>query len=170
MVWAQEGASEPEIKTANAAFEAADRGNPDPAWKDQKFAIGVYSAGPRGAISGPLYFWRPYFEKLTGATYDIVEIPFAELREKIFTDLITGTGTYDIIVGPSWFYGDYISNDWIVPSDKYLNDSRMPKWEPEPTLPPLQELYSWGDKWVGFNNDHDGQILYYRRDILNDPK
>ncbi|MGQ9473388.1 MAG: hypothetical protein ACUVRN_05000, partial [Candidatus Caldatribacteriaceae bacterium] len=102
----------------------------------------------RGAISGPIYFWRPYFEKLTGATYDIVEIPFAELREKIFTDLMTGTGTYDIIVGPSWFYGDYISNDWIVPSDKYLNDPRMPKWEPESILPPLQELYSWGGKWL----------------------
>jgi len=109
-------------------------------------------------------------KKLTGATYDIVEIPFAELREKIFTDLMTGTGTYDIIVGPSWFYGDYISNDWILFSDKYLNDPRMPKWEPESILPPLQELYSWGGKWVGFNNDHDGQVLYYQRDILNDPK
>ena len=109
-------------------------------------------------------------KKLTGATYDIVEIPFAELREKIFTDLMTGTGTYDIIVGPSWFYGDYISNDWILFSDKNLNDPRMPKWEPESILPPLQELYSWGGKWVGFNNDHDGQVLYYQRDILNDPK
>jgi hypothetical protein len=56
VLWAQEGASELEIKTANEAFEKADKGNPDPAWKGQKLTIGVYSAGPRGAISGPLYF------------------------------------------------------------------------------------------------------------------
>lgn len=168
--FAQEGASELEIRTANAAFEAADKGSPDPAWKGQKLTVGVYSAGPRGAISGPLYFWRPYFEKLTGATYDIVEIPFGELREKIFTDLMTGTGTYDIIVGPSWFYGDYIQNNWIVPAEEFMNDPRMPKWEPESIALPVRELYMWGGKIVGFNNDHDGQVIYYRRDILSDPK
>jgi len=167
--FAQES-SELELKTAEKAFEAADKGQPDPAWKGQKFTVGVYSAGPRGAISGPIYFWRPYFEKLTGATYDIVEIPFGELREKIFTDLMTETGTYDLIVGPSWFYGDYISNDWIVPSEEFKNDPRMPKWDGDSILPPIKALYQWGDKWVGFNNDHDGQILYYRRDILSDPK
>ena len=68
--------SEIEKETADAAFAAADKGKPDPAWRGKKFTIGVYSAGPRGAISGPLYFWRPYWEKITGATYDIVEIPF----------------------------------------------------------------------------------------------
>ena len=83
---------ENEAKTAQAAFDAADKGKPDPAWAGKEFTIGVYSAGQRGAISGPLYFWRPKFEELTGATYDIVEIPFAELREKIFTDFQTGAG------------------------------------------------------------------------------
>ena len=92
---------ENEARTAQAAFDAADKGNPDPAWQGKKFTIGVYSAGQRGAISGPLYFWRPKFEELTGATYDIIEIPFAELREKVFTDLSTGTGTYDVIINCS---------------------------------------------------------------------
>ena len=86
-------ASEQEARLALEAFDKADKGQPDPAWKGKKFTIGVYSAGQRGAISGPLYFWRNKFEELTGATYDIVEIPFAELREKIFTDLMTGAGT-----------------------------------------------------------------------------
>ena len=99
-------ASELEAKTAQAAFDAADKGNPDPAWKGQKFTIGVYSAGQRGAISGPTYFWRQKFEELTGATYDIVEIPFAEMREKIFTDFQTGAHRYDVILNCSNFYGD----------------------------------------------------------------
>lgn len=162
--------NENEAKTALAAFEAADKGNPDPAWKGKKFTIGVYSAGQRGAISGPLYFWRPKFEELTGATYDIVEIPFAELREKIFTDLQTGTGTYDVIINCSNYYGDYIYNDWIIPIDQYFDDPRMPKWDRDSIAPAVANLMKWGDRWYGTNNDHDAQVLYYRKDIIESPK
>jgi multiple sugar transport system substrate-binding protein len=162
--------NENEAKTAQAAFDKADKGKPDPAWKGEKFTIGVYSAGQRGAISGPVYFWRGKFEELTGATYDIVEIPFAELREKIFTDLQTGAGRYDVIINCSNYYGDYIMNDWIVPIDKWFNDPRMPKWDRNSIAPAVANLYKWGDHWYGTNNDHDAQVLYYRRDIINDPK
>ena len=118
---------ENEAKTAQAAWDAADKGQPDPAWKGQKFTIGVYSAGQRGAISGPTYFFRQKFEELTGATYDIVEIPFAEMREKIFTDFQTGAHNYDMILNCSNFYGDYIANDFVQPLDKYFEDPRMPE-------------------------------------------
>src|SRR4030095_6025000 len=57
------GATEQEAKTAAAAWDTADKGKPDPAWKGQKFTIAVYSAGQHGAISGPLYFFRPKFEE-----------------------------------------------------------------------------------------------------------
>ncbi len=161
---------ENEAKMALAAFEAADKGNPDPAWEGKSFTIGVYSAGQRGAISGPLYFWRPKFEELTGATYDIVEIPFAELREKIFTDLQTGTGTYDVIINCSNYYGDYILNDWIVPIDQYFDDPRFPEWDRDSIAPAVANLMKWGDHWYGANNDHDAQVLYYRKDIIEDPE
>jgi multiple sugar transport system substrate-binding protein len=163
-------ANEGEAKTALAAFNKADKGKPDPAWRGEKFTIGVYSAGQRGAISGPLYFWRNKFEELTGATYDIVEIPFAELREKIFTDLQTGAGRYDVIINCSTYYGDYIANDWILPIDKYFNDPRMPKWDRASIAPAVANLMKWGDHWYGANNDHDAQVLYYRKDIIDSPK
>lgn len=161
---------ENEAKTAQAAFEAADKGKPDPAWKGKKFTIGVYSGGQRGPISGPLFFWRPKFEELTGATYDIVEIPFAQLREKIFTDLQTGTGTYDVIINCSNYYGDYIYNDWIIPIDQYFDDPRMPKWDRDSIAPAVANLMKWGKHWYGTNNDHDAQVLYYRKDIVESPK
>jgi multiple sugar transport system substrate-binding protein len=163
-------ANEREAQTALAAFEEADKGKPDPAWQGEKFTIGVYSAGQRGAISGPLYFWRNKFEELTGASYDIVEIPFAELREKIFTDLQTGAGRYDVIINCSNYYGDYIANNWILPIDKYFNDPRMPKWDRASIAPAVANLMKWGDRWYGTNNDHDAQVLYYRKDIINSPK
>jgi multiple sugar transport system substrate-binding protein len=163
-------ANEQEAATAQAAFEASEKGRPDPAWRGQKFTIGVYSAGQRGAVSGPLYFWRNKFEELTGATYDIVEIPFAELREKIFTDLQTGAGRYDVIINCSNYYGDYIANDWVLPLDKYFNDPRMPKWDRDSIAPAVANLMKWGDRWYGTNNDHDAQVLYYRKDIIESPK
>jgi multiple sugar transport system substrate-binding protein len=163
-------ANEKEAATALAAFEAADKGKPDPAWRGKSFTIGVYSAGQRGAISGPVYFWRNKFEELTGATYDIVEIPFEELREKVFTDLQTGAGRYDIIINCSNYYGDYIANNWILPIDKYFNDPRMPKWDRDSIAPAVANLYKWGDHWYGTNNDHDAQVLYYRKDIIGSPK
>jgi len=173
--WAQmingfPAANQQEADTAQAAFEKSEKGNPDPAWRGQKFTVGVYSAGQRGAVSGPMYFWRNKFEELTGATYDIVEIPFAELREKIFTDLQTGAGRYDVIINCSNYYGDYISNDWVLPIDKYFNDPRMPKWDRDSIAPAVANLYKWGNHWYGTNNDHDAMVLYFRKDIINDPK
>ncbi|HOQ50504.1 MAG TPA: extracellular solute-binding protein [Candidatus Atribacteria bacterium] len=170
VAFAQEEMSELEKKTADEAFAKADKGQPDPDWKGKKFTIAVLASGPHGAISGPLYFWRPYWEELTGATYDIAEIPFGELQAKIFTDFATGTGNYDCIVGPSFFYGDYIANDWIIPIDKYFDDPRMPEWDRESIAPPIRELLQWGDNWYGFNNDHDGMVIYYRKDLFNDPR
>ena len=163
-------ASENEAKTAQAAWDAADKGQPDPAWKGQKFTIGVYSAGQRGAVSGPTYFWRNKFEELTGATYDIAEIPYAELREKIYTDFQTGTNKYDVIINCSNWYGDAIANDWIQPIDKYFTDPRMPKQDLESITPVVASLYQWDGQWYGTNNDHDAQVLYYRKDIIEDPK
>jgi len=159
-----------ERETAEAAFAAADKGNPDPAWRGKRFTVATLAAGPRGALSGPLYFWRPYFEQLTGATYDIAEIPFAEFQAKVLTDMATGQGTYDAIIGPMFLMGDYLANDWIIPIDKYFDDPRMPKWDRDSIAEPIKALYMFGDSWYAFNNDHDGMVLYYRRDILSDPK
>ena len=159
-----------EATTAQAAFDAADKGQPDPAWAGKKFTIGVYSAGQRGAVSGPLYFWRPKFEELTGATYEIVEIPFAELREKIYTDFTTGAHNYDVIINCSNWYGDAILNDWIQPLDPFFEDPRFPKWDRESMASAVANLYQWGGQWYGTNNDHDAQVLYYRKDIIEDPE
>jgi multiple sugar transport system substrate-binding protein len=162
--------SQVEADTAQAAFESADLGDPDPAWEGQSITIGVYSAGQRGAVSGPLYFWRNKFEEATGATYEIVEIPFAELREKVFTDFMTEAGTYDVVINCSTFYGDYIYNDWIEPLDPFMDDPRFPPQDLDSIAPAVANLYQWGGTWYGGNNDHDAQVLYYRRDILEDPE
>ncbi|NSW76569.1 MAG: extracellular solute-binding protein [Candidatus Atribacteria bacterium] len=131
--------------------------------------ITVNEGGPKGGISGPLYEWRDVWEKLTGAKLNIVEIPYAEHYPKVMTDLLTGTGQYDgFMIGSDWM-GELVAGEYIVPIDKYMKDPRFPKWDPESLPPSIRTLYTWGDTWYGPLNDSDGQVLYYRKDILNNP-
>lgn len=157
-------------RTAEKAFADSSKGTPDPSWKGKTFTIATLAAGPNGAISGPLYFWRPYFEKLTGATYRIVEIPFGDMQAKIETDFGTGAGQYDAVVGPQFMMGDYVAHDWILPVDKYLAGGTYPKVDLDSMAPAYRALCRYGNSWYSFNNDHDGMILYYRRDLLSDQK
>ena len=159
-----------EKQTADKAFADSPKGKPDPSWKGKTFTIATLASGPSGAISGPLYYWKPYFEKLTGATYRIVEIPFGDMQAKIETDFATGAGQYDAVVGPQFMMGDYVAHDWILPVDKYLSGAAFPKTDLESIAPAYRALDRYGAHWYAFNNDHDGMILYYRRDLLSDPK
>ncbi len=160
------GIQQLEKSTADKAWADAPKGTPNPAWKGKSFTIATLASGPNGAISGPLYFWKPYFEKLTGATYNIVEIPFGDMQAKIETDFASGAGQYDAVVGPQFMMGDYVAHNWIVPIDKYLTDPSFPKQDLASISPAYTALDQWGSHWYTFNNDHDGMILYYRRDLF----
>ena len=109
-----------ERESAFAALMAAGLPDARDQYAGQTLTIGVLGSGARGVISGPVYFWRKAFEAITGATLEIVEIPFDQMLTTLTTDFATGQNTYDAISNASWFYGDYISNDWIIPIDDYL--------------------------------------------------
>lgn len=139
-------------------------------FKGKKIAITVNAAGPKGGICGPLYRFRPAWEELTGAKLDIVEIPFAEHYTKVMNDLRLGIGQYDGFMTGSFWYGDLVGGNYIIPVDDYIKDPRFPKWDPNSMPNSLRTLYSWGGKMYGVLNDADGQVLYYRKDILTDAK
>jgi multiple sugar transport system substrate-binding protein len=126
--------------------------------------------GPTSGISGTVYFWRPAFEAATGAKLEIAEIPFNQLQTNVQTNFLTGLNSYDVIISAAWFYGDYITNGWIQPIDKFIHDSRFPQWNPDATVPSIHKLYVWNGQQYGTQMDADAQLLYYRRDILGDPK
>ncbi|MGH1482273.1 MAG: hypothetical protein ACRBM6_26685, partial [Geminicoccales bacterium] len=52
-----------------------------------EISVTVNAAGPKGGISGPLHAFRGPWEELTGATLDVVELPFAEHYTKMMLDL-----------------------------------------------------------------------------------
>src|SRR5688500_2176725 len=121
-------ANDTERDTAMAALLAANLPDAQDRFSGQTITVAVLQSGVRGVISGPLYYWRPAFEAATGATLEIVELPFAELLTGTVTDFLTGQNTYDAVIVGSWFYGDYISNGWIIPVDSYFGQEGYPQW------------------------------------------
>ena len=54
--------------------------------------------------------------------------------------------------------------------DAWVGGEGYPTWEPESVFPSLAALMKWEDQWYGALNDGDAQMLYYRKDILEDPE
>lgn len=132
----------------------------------QTVTVIVNTAGEKGPISGPFYEVREEFEAATGATLEIVESPFAEHFPKLMTDLTTGTGQYDTSIAGAWWLGDLVGGDFILSYDDWYEDERFPQWDIEDVQPGPRNLLTYGGKKYMVANDHDGQVMYYRRDLL----
>ena len=143
---------------------------PDQApFADTTVTILTHDEGPKGPISGPITALRPVWEELTGGTLEIALVSIGELYAAMMLDLQQGTGRYDAIVVPAYFYGDLVAGDFMVPVEDMVQSGRFPQWSYESLPPALRTLHSWNGIGYGVPNDADGQILYYRRDVLNDP-
>ena len=139
--------------------------------KDKTVSVIVNTAGEKGPISGPFYEVRDEFQAATGATLEIVEVPFAEHFPKLMTDMTTGTGQYDTSIAGAWWLGDLVGGDYIIPYDEYYDDTtgKYPKWDITDVQTGPQNLLSYDGKKYMVANDHDGQVMYYRRDLFEDP-
>jgi len=72
------------------------------------------------------------------------------------------------MVGAFW-YGDIAGGNYGFPINELLESGEYPKWTLDSMPPALKTLHVWGDDVLGTLNDADGQVLYYRRDILTNP-
>ena len=145
-------------------------------------AVVTLNAGPRGAISGGMLPWQAAWEELSGSKLEIVLKPFNDLAPVIFNDLFTGTGAYDGFVPPMVFLGDM--KDKLVVLNDRMCDPRFPpvftadecqiadgaQRGLQTLMPSMQPLFRWGSDWYGVPWDADSHILYYRKDIIDDPK
>lgn len=107
------------------------------------------------------------WENLTGADVNLVLVPLPNYHSKAFTDLLTGRGEFDAFHVPAWFYGDFFEGKrYLRPIGEYWNDPKMPYWCPATIAPAIDQLLKWNGRYYGAPLDNDGQVLYYRDDIL----
>jgi multiple sugar transport system substrate-binding protein len=117
---------------------------------------------------GPLGEMKNEFEAATGATLNLVQMSHQELFPNFISDLTNRRGKYDASLGGAWWLGELVAGDYIISLDKYYNDPRFPKWGFDEVLPAPRSLLTYGGKKYMVANDHDGQVMNYRRDLLED--
>lgn len=139
-------------------------------FEGQTITVQTLKAGPKGGVSGPLYEWRPVWEELSGAKLNIVETPFGDVYPKMMLDLQNGTGTYDATIVGAFWYGDIVPSGFSLPVDDMRKSGKFPKWSYDDMPDNLKNLYTWEGVGYGVPFDADAQELYYRRDVLTDPK
>jgi multiple sugar transport system substrate-binding protein len=127
----------------------------------------VVDAMPIGA---PVLELKAEYEAATGATLEIVRRPVDELFSTLTSDLTSGTGKYDACMAGAWWLGELVEGNYLLPYDPYYKDPRFPTWDIDQVLPAPRSLLEYGGRKYMVANDHDGQVMYYRRDLLADPK
>jgi multiple sugar transport system substrate-binding protein len=118
----------------------------------------------------PLNFSGPKWEQLTGIKLKTVEVQTAEMFTKIMQEFRARTGAYDALnVIPAWM-PDLANAGALEVLDPYV-DKYGYRGELQSIAPTYRDNQMMvGDKIYAFPDDGDVFILYYRKDIFNDPE
>jgi multiple sugar transport system substrate-binding protein len=127
----------------------------------------VFPAG-LGALD-PKTFSGPLWEKLTGIKVNVIEVPTNEIFTKILQEYQAHTGAYDVVsFVPSW-QADLVSAGAIADLDPYIK-----KYGYGDSLQDVEDSYRammyTDGKVYSIVDDGDVLVLYYRKDIFDDPK
>ncbi|HEX6705987.1 MAG TPA: extracellular solute-binding protein [Albitalea sp.] len=121
-------------------------------------------------IAGPVHEVKAEFEAATGARLQIVEVSFNEHFDNFISDVTNRGGRFDTTMAGAWWLGELVAGEFIVPYEKYLKDPRFPQWDFDDVLPAPRSLLEYDGRKYMVANDHDGQVMYYRRDLFEDPQ
>jgi multiple sugar transport system substrate-binding protein len=114
------------------------------------------------------------FEKRTGIEVVIEMYEHSEAVNKVMLDLNSKRGRYDFILQPHRELGRFVKNGHLETLEKYMNDAKLrdPSFKPEDQLyQGLWKEISWYEgKIYGFPFTALTMYMWYRNDLLNDPK
>ena len=121
--------------------------------------------GPQ--IASPMQnHWKEWSAK-TGGTVEVQEFPFGDLFQKLRTGFVAAASPYDIIVYASDWAGDFMGPGYVLEVPQNIQDEIGYGY----LIPGYRDrILSWGDKIYGLPYDGDTHQIYYRRDLLTDPK
>lgn len=117
----------------------------------------------------PLNFSGPKWEELTGIKVNVVEIPNPEMFTKTLQEFRAGTGAYDALnVVPTWM-PDLVRSGALEPLDDYV-DKFGYRDELQEIAPTYRDNQMTVDGTIyGLPDDGDVFLLYYRKDLFEDP-
>jgi multiple sugar transport system substrate-binding protein len=110
----------------------------------------------------------PQFEALTGIKVRAEKVPPGQIRQKAMLDLSSKTATYATHAADPMYYPLYVSNKWVEPLDKYLNDASLtdPAWfNYADILKAWRDADSVDGKPYGIPYDGEVTVQVYRKDL-----
>lgn len=119
--------------------------------------------GPQ--IAEPLQRRAPEFKELTGATINVVTVPFSDLYTRLLTDWATGTNSIDAAVfAPQWMV-DYVQAGFLEDlTERVANDPDLQVDDIAPFFREFSQQYAGRTYMITL--DGDFQMIYYRTDVL----
>jgi multiple sugar transport system substrate-binding protein len=121
--------------------------------------------GPQ--IAEPLQRRAPDFKELTGATINVVTVPFSDLYSKLITDFATGTNSIDgMVFAPQWM-ADYIEPGYLEDLTERVSADEALEWD---DVAPFFRDFSatYNGQIYTIPLDGDFQMVYYRSDLLDE--
>ena len=109
-----------------------------------------------------------YMEANPNVTINIVWTDYASLHEKMMTELVGGTGAFDVMAAITDFMPEFIRGGYLEPLDSYIENDPPEDWPddiPEGLLKFQRDSEGnlYGLPWW------DGPVMfYYRTDLFND--
>ena len=110
----------------------------------------------------------PQFEALTGIKVRAEKVPPGQIRQKAMLDLSSKTATYATHAADPMYYPLYVSNKWVEPLDKYINDASLtdPAWfNYADILKAWRDADSVDGKPYGIPYDGEVTVQVYRKDL-----
>ena len=119
--------------------------------------------GPQ--IAEPLQRRAPDFEAQTGASVNVVTVPFSDLYQRMLADMATGTNSFDgFVFAPQWMV-DFIVPGYIEDLTSRVESDEALQWDGvAPFFRNFSSTYEGGIYTVPL--DGDFQMVYYRSDLL----
>jgi multiple sugar transport system substrate-binding protein len=112
----------------------------------------------------------PQFEALTGIKVRFEKVPPGQIRQKAMLDLSSKTATYATHAADPMYYPLYVSNQWVDPLDRYLNDASLtdPAWfQYDDILKAWRDADTIAGKPYGIPYDGEVTVQVYRKDIYD---
>lgn len=115
-------------------------------------------------IGEPTALHAQQFGELTGATVNVVHVPFGDLFQRIMIPFQTQQAAYDVLFFASLWLGDF--NPYLAPVPA--------EYQEVPGMQDVTETYrgvaTWNDNMLLYTMDGDRHYLKYRADIFDNPE
>jgi multiple sugar transport system substrate-binding protein len=113
------------------------------------------------------------FKDLTGIAVVEEDLPEAQFRQKLTTELSQGTGSVDVMMSAPAQEGlKYEAAGWYEPLDAYVKDPAQtaPDYDFADFAPNTIKLQTVKEKLIGVPVQLESEIIFYRKDLFEEKK